>query len=219
MRPHFKIGFLISNFEKAFVVISIAIKIMILIVLNLSILSPLHLPMVKFVNQVATLKSLVNTVFMQNIVVVYAKNIRLNVILNAATMIQARNPRIGPVRKIRADRLYSSWIPNTGVVDSNPNQCSITPNESTPHTDDTTCPTAIEDGCDNLIDNLGSEWNACKADVDATNDIKDACKFEACIWAGDDDETEMISEGYGCNKVTQYIFVAYITVANIIYII
>ena len=89
MRPHFKIGFLISNFEKAFVVISIAIKIMILIVLNLSILSPLHLPMVKFVNQMATLKSLVNTVFMQNIVVVYAKNIRLSVILNAVTMIQA----------------------------------------------------------------------------------------------------------------------------------
>ena len=107
---------------------------------------------------------------------------------------------------------------DTGVVDSNPNQCSITPNESTPHTDDTTCPTAIEDGCDNLIDNLGSEWNACKADTDATNDIKDACKFEACIWAGDTDETEMISEGYGCNKVTQHIFVAYITVANIIYI-
>ena len=83
------------------------------------------------------------------------------------------------------------------MVDPNPNQCSITPNESTPYTDDTTCPTAIETGCENLIDNLGSEWNACKADIDATNDIKDTCKFEACIWAGDDDETEMISEGYG----------------------
>ena len=87
---------------------------------------------------------------------------------------------------------------DTGVVDPNPNQCSITPNESTPHTDDTTCPTAIETGCDNLIDNLGNEWNACKADIDATNDIKNACKFEACIWAGDVDETQMISEGHGC---------------------
>ena len=91
MRPHFKIGFPISNFEKAFVVISIAIKIMILIVLNLSILSLLLLPMVKFVQKVATLK-LTNTVFIKNIVVVCAKNIRLNVTLNAATMIQARNP-------------------------------------------------------------------------------------------------------------------------------
>ena len=97
MRPHFKIGFLISNFEKAFVVISIAIKIMILIVLNLCILSPLHLPMVKFVHQVATLK-LTQVVFTKNIVVVCAKNMRLNAILNAATMIQARNLRIGPVR-------------------------------------------------------------------------------------------------------------------------
>ena len=97
MRPHFKIEFLISNFEKAFVVISIAIKIMILIVLNLCILSPLHLPMVKFVHQVATLK-LTQVVFTKNIVVVCAKNMRLNVILNAATMIQARNLRIGPVR-------------------------------------------------------------------------------------------------------------------------
>lgn len=81
---------------------------------------------------------------------------------------------------------------DTGVVDSN--QCSITPGESTPHTDDTTCPVAIEDECDNLIDSLGSEWNACKADTEATNDIKDACKFEACIWAGDENETEMITE-------------------------
>ena len=82
---------------------------------------------------------------------------------------------------------------DTGDADSNPSQCSITPNQSTSNSDDSTCPTAIEDGCDNLIDNLGSEWNACKADTDATNDIKNACKFEACIWAGDTDETEMIS--------------------------
>ena len=79
------------NFEKAFVVISIAIKIMISIVPNQDILSPLHLPTVKYVQQMAILKSLVKPVLVipENIAVVYAKNILLNVILNAVTMKQA----------------------------------------------------------------------------------------------------------------------------------
>ena len=70
--------------------ILIAIKIMTLIVLNQDILSPLHLPTVKYVQQVAILKSLVKPVLVdpENIAVVYAKNIRLSVILNVVTMIQ-----------------------------------------------------------------------------------------------------------------------------------
>ena len=71
-------------------VILIAIKIMTLIVLNQDILSPLHLPTVKYVQQVAILKSMVKPVLVipENIAVVYAKNIRPNVILNVVTMIQ-----------------------------------------------------------------------------------------------------------------------------------
>ena len=76
--------------------ILIAIKIMTLIVLNQDILSPLHLPTVKYVQQVAILKSLVKPVLVipENIAVVYAKNILLNVILNAVTMIQAWSMQI-----------------------------------------------------------------------------------------------------------------------------
>ena len=75
-------------------VISIAIKIMISIVLNQDILSPLHPQMVKSVQEVAILKFLVKPVLVdpENIVVAYVKNIRLSVILNAVTMIQARDP-------------------------------------------------------------------------------------------------------------------------------
>ena len=71
--------------------ILIAIKIMTLIVLNQDILSPLHLPTVKYVQQVAILKSLVKPVLVipENIAAVYVKNILLNVILNAVTMILA----------------------------------------------------------------------------------------------------------------------------------
>ena len=63
---------------------------MTLIVLNQDILFPLHLPMVKYVQQVAILKSLVKPVLVipENIAVVYAKSIHLSVILNAVTMIQ-----------------------------------------------------------------------------------------------------------------------------------
>ena len=76
--------------------ILIAIKIMTLIVLNQDILSPLHLPMVKYVQQVAILKFLVKPVLVipENIAVVYAKNILLNVILNAVTMKQAWSMQI-----------------------------------------------------------------------------------------------------------------------------
>ena len=75
-------------------VISIAIKIMISIVLNLDILSHLRPQMVKSVQQVAIRRFLVNLVLVdpENIVVVYVKNIRPNVILNVVTMIQARDP-------------------------------------------------------------------------------------------------------------------------------
>ena len=88
MRPHFKIGFLISNFEKAFVVISIAIKIMISIVLNQDILYPWHHQMVKSVQQMATHKSLVShvLVILESIAVVYVKNIVKNVISNVVIM-------------------------------------------------------------------------------------------------------------------------------------
>ena len=57
------------------------------IVPNLDILSPLHHQMVKFVQQVAILKFLVMAL-PENMPVVYAKSIHLNVILNVVTMIQ-----------------------------------------------------------------------------------------------------------------------------------
>ena len=87
---HSAILYIISNFEKVYVVILIAIKIMTLIVLNQDILFPLHLPTVKYAQQVAILKSLVKAVLVipVNIAVVYAKNIHLSVILNVVTMIQ-----------------------------------------------------------------------------------------------------------------------------------
>ena len=80
IRPHLKSDF--STFEKAFVVILIAIKIMTLIVLNLDILFPWLHPMVKFVQQMAILKFLARPVLviLANIAEVYAKNIRLSVI-------------------------------------------------------------------------------------------------------------------------------------------
>ena len=67
---------------------------MISIVLNLDILSHLRPQMVKSVQQVAIRRFLVNLVLVdpENIVVVYVKNIRPNVILNVVTMIQARDP-------------------------------------------------------------------------------------------------------------------------------
>lgn len=80
-----------------------------------------------------------------------------------------------------------------GVPDPNQNPCGVAP-PVTPDVDPETCPTAIEDDCESLIDNLGPQWDTCKSDTDAVTEIKDACKFEACIWAGDANETAMIAD-------------------------